>query len=202
MQALLEKQIMGADQGHPPKTQSNTQNGYDDANSDYIVKEGEFWNNRFHIHRLIGKGSFGQVVEATDTVNQEKVAIKIIKNKTSFARQAEIEMRIVRFLNSKDPDDTKNIRTDYYFIAKMAKARANDSLNFTVRIKEHFFYKNHLCIVYEMLSFNLYEVLRKGGFQGLPISLVRKFAGQILVTLEFLTKKDIQIIHCDLKPEK
>jgi dual specificity tyrosine-phosphorylation-regulated kinase 1 len=123
MEALLEKQI-GANQSHSANAKSDAQDGHDDANSDYIVKEGEYWNNRFRIHRLIGKGSFGQVVEATDTVKREKVAIKIIKNKTSFARQAEIEMRIVRFLNSKDPEDTKNIRMVHFLL----KALADDSL--------------------------------------------------------------------------
>ena len=65
-----------------------------------------------------------------------------------------------------------------------------------------FEHRNHLCIVYELLSLNLYEILRKGGFQGLPLGLVRKFSVQILACLEFLSGKDVQIIHCDLKPEK
>ena len=75
-------------------------------------------------------------------------------------------------------------------------------ISFKVRIKEHFTHRNHLCIVYEILSFNLYEVLRKGGFQGLPLGIVRKFSIQILVNLAFLSSPDVQVIHCDLKPEK
>ena len=35
--------------------------GYDDANHDYIVNPGEKWNDRYEIDSLIGKGSFGQV---------------------------------------------------------------------------------------------------------------------------------------------
>jgi len=35
--------------------------GYDDANSDYIVKLGECWDNRYTVDSVIGKGSFGQV---------------------------------------------------------------------------------------------------------------------------------------------
>ena len=71
-----------------------------------------------------------------------------------------------------------------------------------VKMIQTFQHRNHLCIVYELLSFNLYEILRKGGFQGLTLSLVRQFYIQILTCLEFLSKKDVQIIHCDLKPEK
>jgi serine/threonine protein kinase len=109
-----------------------------------------------------------------------KVAIKIIKRLKAFSQQAQLEVKIVQFLNAKDSKNAKNI----------------------VKLKEYFYYSQHFCIVYEMLSFNLYEVLRKTEFKGLPIGLVRKFSQQILVTLEFLSRADIQIIHCDLKPEK
>ena len=35
--------------------------GFDDANHDYIVKSGELWMDRYYVETLIGKGSFGQV---------------------------------------------------------------------------------------------------------------------------------------------
>lgn len=35
--------------------------GYDDDNYDYIVRNGERWLERYEIDSLIGKGSFGQV---------------------------------------------------------------------------------------------------------------------------------------------
>ena len=41
--------------------------GYDDSNCDYIVKNGEKWNDRYEIDSLIGKGSFGQVGNSTIT---------------------------------------------------------------------------------------------------------------------------------------
>lgn len=37
--------------------------GYDDDNYDYIVRNGERWLERYEIDSLIGKGSFGQVRE-------------------------------------------------------------------------------------------------------------------------------------------
>ena len=41
--------------------------GYDDANHDYIVNPGEKWNERYEIDSLIGKGSFGQVRKSSLT---------------------------------------------------------------------------------------------------------------------------------------
>ncbi|XP_078286404.1 dual specificity tyrosine-phosphorylation-regulated kinase 1A-like [Rhinoraja longicauda] len=50
----------------PPDDSSNKKErkiyneGYDDDNYDYIVKNGERWMDRYEIDSLIGKGSFGQ----------------------------------------------------------------------------------------------------------------------------------------------
>ena len=68
-----------------------------------------------------------------------------------------------------------------------------------VRLMHHFTYKNHLCLCFELLSINLYELLKQNQFRGLPLDLTRRFTGQILQGLEILS--DVGIIHCDLKPE-
>ena len=44
-------------------------------------------SNRYRIESSIGKGSFGQVAKAYDMVDEENVAIKIIKNKKAFYDQ-------------------------------------------------------------------------------------------------------------------
>jgi dual specificity tyrosine-phosphorylation-regulated kinase 1 len=62
-------------------------------------------------------------------------------------------------------------------------------------------YRNHQCLVFEMLSLNLYELLKNTQFGGVSLNLIRKFAKQVLKSLQFLQRKDVDIIHCDLKPE-
>ena len=62
-------------------------------------------------------------------------------------------------------------------------------------------HKNHTCIVFEHLSYNLYDLLRNTSFHGVSLNLVRKFAIQILQSLRFLSAPQINVIHCDLKPE-
>eukprot|EP01117_Protostelium_nocturnum_P005111 TRINITY_DN1856_c0_g1_i1.p1 TRINITY_DN1856_c0_g1~~TRINITY_DN1856_c0_g1_i1.p1 ORF type:complete len:501 (+),score=135.27 TRINITY_DN1856_c0_g1_i1:328-1830(+) len=146
---------------------------------DYEVKANEVFSDRYVIVKPLGKGSFGQVVQAFDKVNKEPVAIKIIKNKTPFYNQALIEIKILEHLNSKDPE------SKYHGVV----------------MKNHFVYQNHLCIVFELLSNNLYDLIRNTHFHGIAIQFVRKFADQLLKALWFLGRPDVGIIHCDLKPE-
>uniref|UniRef100_A0A671N370 Dual specificity tyrosine-phosphorylation-regulated kinase 1A n=1 Tax=Sinocyclocheilus anshuiensis TaxID=1608454 RepID=A0A671N370_9TELE len=153
--------------------------GYDDENYDYIVKNGEKWMDRYEIDSLIGKGSFGQVVKAYDRAEQEWVAIKIIKNKKAFLNQAQIEVRLLELMNKHDTE------MKYYI----------------VHLKWHFMFRNHLCLVFEMLSYNLYDLLRNTNFRGVSLNLTRKFAQQMCTALLFLATPELSIIHCDLKPE-
>jgi dual specificity tyrosine-phosphorylation-regulated kinase 2/3/4 len=64
---------------------------------------------------------------------------------------------------------------------------------------EYFYFRHHLCITFELLSINLYEFVKNNNFQGLSLGLIRRFAAQMLVSLDFLRKQNV--IHCDLKPE-
>ncbi|CAC5412382.1 dual specificity tyrosine-phosphorylation-regulated kinase 1A-like isoform X1 [Mytilus californianus] len=153
--------------------------GYDDANHDYIVNPGEKWMDRYEIDSLIGKGSFGQVVKAFDHGDQEQVAIKIIKNKKPFLNQAQIEVKLLELMNKHDKENK-------YYI---------------VKLKRHFMFRNHLCLVFELLSYNLYDLLRNTNFRGVSLNLTRKFAQQLCTALLFLATPELNIIHCDLKPE-
>ncbi|KAI3751012.1 hypothetical protein L2E82_22002 [Cichorium intybus] len=57
----------------------------------------------------------------------------------------------------------------------------------------------HLCIAFELLDSNLYELIKLNHFRGLSLSIVQLFSKQILYGLALM--KDAAIIHCDLKPE-
>ena len=58
------QQGQGEDSSHK-KERKVFNDGYDDDNYDYIVKNGEKWMDRYEIDSLIGKGSFGQVLDYT-----------------------------------------------------------------------------------------------------------------------------------------
>ncbi|GFU42204.1 hypothetical protein NPIL_229691 [Nephila pilipes] len=178
------QQTQGDDTSHK-KEKKLYNDGYDDDNHDYIIRTGEKFLDRYEIDSLIGKGSFGQVVKAYDHEEQCHVAIKIIKNKKPFLNQAQIEVKLLEMMNSHESDNNFELL-------------GQDKI---VKLKGHFMWRNHLCLVFELLSYNLYDLLRNTSFRGVSLNLTRKFAQQMCTALMFLSSADLNIIHCDLKPE-
>lgn len=151
--------------------------GYDDDQGSYIHVPHDHLAYRYEVLKVIGKGSFGQVVKAFDHKTQTHVALKMVRNEKRFHRQAAEEIRILEHLRKQDKDSTMNV----------------------IHMLENFTFRNHICMTFELLSMNLYELIKKNKFQGFSLPLVRKFAHSILQCLDALHKN--RIIHCDLKPE-
>lgn len=142
--------------------------GFDDQHYDYILQGDEILKDRYILKHRMGKvgglgsavmsrgsllmwlcwlslwlqGSFGQVVCAYDQENKCEVAIKIIKSRKPFMLQAKTEIDILMKIQEKDPQDERHI----------------------VRLLDQFVHRNHQCLVFEILSFNLYELLRNTRF--------------------------------------
>ena len=152
-------------------------NGYDDEQGSYSHVPHDHIAYRYEVLKIIGKGSFGQVIKVLDHKTQQHVALKMVRNEKRFHRQAQEEIRILEHLRKQDKDNNMNV----------------------VHVLEHFTFRNHICIVFELLSINLYELIKKNKFQGFSLQLVRKFAHSMLQCLDVLHKN--KIIHCDLKPE-
>jgi len=98
-------------QSDPQRKERKFNDGYDDEKADYIIRLGELWGDRYEVKRVLGRGSFGQVVMAFDNQTKETVSIKIIKNKRAFHEQAKIEIRLLQTMNQLDKDDQYNIGT-------------------------------------------------------------------------------------------
>lgn len=132
---------------------------------------------RYEILSVIGKGSYGQVLRVYDHKQKEEVALKMIKSDPKYSKQAFIEIKILSHIKEIDHEQQSNI----------------------VKIKDFVIFRKHVCIIFELLSDNLYELIIRNNYNGLSEELIRRFAIQILVSLEFL--RNHRIIHCDLKPE-
>ena len=83
--------------------------GKGESASDYVMVVGQMLGGRYKVLESIGKGSFGQVVSAEDTkegpTQGRKVAIKVIKAREAFRKQAKMEVKLLEMLNQKDPED-------------------------------------------------------------------------------------------------
>lgn len=125
------------------------------------------------------------MVKAFDHEEQCHVAIKIIKNKKPFLNQAQIEVKLLEMMNRADADNK-------YYIGKIFLKKLKFNIihfNFLiiVKLKRHFMWRNHLCLVFELLSYNLYDLLRNTNFRGVSLNLTRKFAQQLCTALLFLS---------------
>ena len=50
-------------------------------------------------------------------------------------------------------------------------------------VHDHFYFRNHLCITFELLGMNLYELIKKNNFHGFSLSVVRRIAIALLKCL-------------------
>lgn len=156
---------------------SSSNSDFDDESGSYIHTLHDHIAYRYEALKILGKGSFGQVVKAFDHKTNTFVALKMVRNEHRFTKQAEEEIRILKLLRDKDPANNRNV----------------------VHMLEHFTFREHVCMTFELLNINLYELIKRNDFRGFSLSLVRKFAHSILVCLDMLYRNNI--IHCDLKPE-
>ncbi|KYQ92685.1 putative protein serine/threonine kinase [Tieghemostelium lacteum] len=151
--------------------------GFDNEEGEYKIIEHDHIAYRYEVLSILGQGSFCQVAKAYDHKNQILVALKIIRNQKRFYTQAQTEIKILEYLKENDKNSTANI----------------------VHLDDHFNFRNHLVLSFELLSLNLFDFLKANNFQGFNLDLVRRFAAQILTSLKFLYKRNV--IHADLKPE-
>lgn len=68
-----------------------------------------------------------------------------------------------------------------------------------VEMLSNFYFRNHLCITFDLLDINLYEFIKLHKFKGHSLRLIRHFGRQILASMRMLER--LNIVHCDLKPE-
>ena len=151
--------------------------GYDDSNSRYLAKKHDHVLYRYEILSGLGKGAFGDVYKAYDHATEQLVALKIIRNEKRFHRQGKIEVKVLEMLRAQDPDHAHSC----------------------VHMMDHFLFRSHLCITFEMHHNDLYTELKAGGFAGFEQAYVREIAEDMLGCLRLLYANNI--VHADLKPE-
>ncbi|XP_021172770.2 homeodomain-interacting protein kinase 1 isoform X2 [Fundulus heteroclitus] len=158
---------------------STTKSSNSHSEGDYQLVQHEILcsiSNSYEVLEFLGRGTFGQVAKCWKRGTNEIVAIKILKNHPSYARQGQIEVSILSRLSTENADE----------------------FNF-VRSYECFQHKNHTCLVFEMLEQNLYDFLKHSKFSPLMLKCIRPILQQVATALMKL--KSLGLIHADLKPE-
>ncbi len=130
----------------------------------------------YEVLEFLGRGTFGQVVKCWKRGTNEIVAVKILKNHPSYARQGQIEVSILARLSGEKAEEHN-----------------------LVRAFECFQHRSHTCLVFEMLEQNLYDFLKQNKFSPLPLKVIRPILQQVATALKKL--KSLGLIHADLKPE-
>uniref|UniRef100_A0A3Q1CBK7 non-specific serine/threonine protein kinase n=1 Tax=Amphiprion ocellaris TaxID=80972 RepID=A0A3Q1CBK7_AMPOC len=149
------------------------------GDGDYQVVQHEVlcsMKNTYEVLDFLGRGTFGQVVKCWKRGTGEVVAVKILKNHPSYARQGQIEVGILARLSGENADEHN-----------------------LVRAFECFQHRSHTCLVFEMLEQNLYDFLKQNKFSPLPLKVIRPVLQQVATALKKL--KSMGLIHADLKPE-
>ncbi|KAI0085914.1 kinase-like protein [Irpex rosettiformis] len=138
---------------------------------------------RYQVFSSLGKGMFANVVKARVLQGEpgetgREVAIKIIRSQESMYRAGQKEAQILQKLGQADPEDKKHI----------------------VRLDRTFEHRGHLCLVFESLSMNLRDVVKRFGKDvGLNIRAVRAYGLQLFLAMSLLRK--CNIMHADIKPD-
>uniref|UniRef100_A0A8U8BIC0 Uncharacterized protein n=1 Tax=Geospiza parvula TaxID=87175 RepID=A0A8U8BIC0_GEOPR len=130
----------------------------------------------YDIMAMVGKGTFGQVIQGQCRSTGEMVAIKILKNCDHDGQIVKNELRLLQALREGDTKDSHII----HFL---------ESFSDTV----------WTYLVFELLQQNLFDFQKQNNFSPLPVRHIRTITAQVLVALVKL--KELSIIHADLKPE-
>ncbi|TIA96521.1 hypothetical protein E3P94_03251 [Wallemia ichthyophaga] len=149
----------------------------DDKEGHLIILENVELDGRYRIQRLLGQGTFGKVVEAYDRLARKNVAVKIIKSIQKYRDASRIELRVLSTLRDNDPSNDHKC----------------------IEMIDWFDFKNHICIVSDLLSESVYDFLKSNKFTPFPATHIQEISYQLLKSVAYL--HTLKLVHTDLKPE-
>lgn len=152
-------------------TQDNVDGNLIVCKGDYIVKSEDL---KYMVIELLGIGTFGQVFKCVSNEGDE-VAIKVVK---SMNKYFQYEMSGVRVLK---------------------RLKECNLTEFFIELHDAFIYKQHLCIVVELLGKSMYDLTKIFRYSGIGYPYLKTILHQVLEGLYEL--HNLGIVHCDLKPE-
>lgn len=164
------------ERAHKPgaSADSHSNHGLDDENGNYKLFPNDQIAFRYQVLRMLGSGSFGQVVECIDHKTSEHVALKVITNEDRRHAQAVLEVQTLQYLKESEAELGKHNIVSFH---------------------GHFYFRNHLVISFPLLGRTLFEACSSP----LPTATIATIGKQLAEALLFL--RSCRIVHCDLKPD-
>ncbi|PPQ62797.1 hypothetical protein CVT24_000491 [Panaeolus cyanescens] len=148
------------------------------------VKVNDIFNNRYRVVRKLGWGHFSTVWLVRDDVTQDHSALKVVKSAGRYAETARDEIKLLSRVASVSP-----LHPGRQHIVSFLDSFSHQGPE-----------ASHVCIVFEPLGENLLALIERNKKKGVPRSLVKVIAKQVLLGLEYL-HDECDLVHTDIKPE-
>nr|CCC93262.1 putative protein kinase [Trypanosoma congolense IL3000] len=136
---------------------------------------------RYQMLQFLDSAAFSRTVRCMDLKEDREVCLKIIRNSKDFFDQSLDEIKLLKLINASGDADE----------------------NCVVKMLDFFYFKEHMCIVTELLRDNLYRFSKFNREEETELYFtlprLQATAKQVLTGLRFLHSLDL--IHSDLKPE-
>lgn len=148
--------------------------GFDTPTAHYKSIVGDHIAYRYEILGVLGKGAFGEVLKCFDHKTKTVVAVKVTVNTPIMKQQGSVEVENLRLVGT-------------------------GQTTCVCHYLDSFMFRNHLCIVTEILGPSLFFCLKERDYEGISVAHVKSITRDLLTALEYIHSK--KVIHCDLKPE-
>ncbi|KAI5481637.1 CMGC/CLK protein kinase [Pseudohyphozyma bogoriensis] len=111
------------------------------------------------------------------TETQAQVAVKVIRAVPKYREASKVELKVLSLIRNRDGQNKYKC----------------------IRMIDTFDWKDHVCIVTELLSSSVFDFLKENGYQPFPFAHIQEFALQLFTSVSFLHAQNL--VHTDLKPE-
>lgn len=142
-----------------------------------VVPLGKVIKQRFEVRKVLGEGSFGQVLECVDKSTNSRVAVKVLKKLEDYQEAAKHEVDVLNAISKAD---------------RYNRSNCIDTIDF-------FEWHNQYFIVFPLLSVSVFNLLEQNEYEPYPMDYVISISRQLCEALIFM--QQLGICHTDLKPE-
>lgn len=152
-------------------------NDHKQTKEEAVVPIGDIIKRRFEVRKVLGEGSFGQVLECLDRHTQSVVAVKALKRLEDYDDAAKHEVDILDLISKSN---------------RSFRSNCIDTVDF-------FDWHRHFYIVFPLLSISIFNFLEDNEYEPYPIEQAASITRQLCDAVQFM--QGLKMCHTDLKPE-